>query len=184
MEGNETIALTVGHGQVTGYPADFLVQTIRELGITDPMELEPALAGLGLAPKLTNFHFVTSVNTPLGPMIHIPVQISRKPDGRVSLYFLREGQETVAGYLISSKGEIFERWVKREKGSKLPAQDGDLYRIQIRTIAGHVVWDGVGKLVVTDAMYGEGVIQAYGDSPKPLWSCKWSFWSFSLICEG
>lgn len=158
-----------------------LIETVYQLGITNPLQLEPALTSLGLAPRLINPHFATAVCTPLGKMVHIPVQISTKAEGRPSLYFLPVGEETLAGYLINPEGHIYERWVKRETGSTIPAQTGDHFRVQLRTLAGEVLWDGVGRLEVSDPKRGEGRLEAIGDGPKPF-GCWWAGWSFVLVC--
>ncbi len=165
---------------VDGY-VQSLIETVYQLGITNPLQLEPALTNLGLAPRLVNFHFATSVCTPFGRMIHIPVQISTKTEGRPSLYFLPVGGEALAGYLINPEGEIYERWVKRETGSTIPAQTGDDFRVQLRTLKGEVIWNGVGRLEVTDPKRGEGRLEAIGNDPKPF-GCWWAGWSFVLVC--
>ncbi|HEU4742200.1 MAG TPA: hypothetical protein VFS50_11465 [Meiothermus sp.] len=159
-----------------------MIETVYQLGITHPLQLEPALTNLGLAPRLINPPFATTVCTPLGKMLHIPVQISTKAEGRLSLYFLPVGEETLAGYLINSQGEIYERRVKRETGSTIPAQTGDEFRVQLRTLKGEVLWDGVGRLQIIDSKRGEGRLEGIGNNPKPF-GCYWAGWSFVMVCD-
>ena len=93
----------------------------------------------------------------LGNAVYIPVQISQREGGRKSLYYLNPGEEVLAGIFVTGQG-IALKFIKRDTGSSLPAQTGDMYSIRVTNLAGEVIVQEQGGLDVVDPSTGSGQI--------------------------
>jgi hypothetical protein len=93
----------------------------------------------------------------LGSAVYIPVQISQREGGRKSLYYLNAGEEVLAGIFVTGQG-IALKFIKRDTGSSLPAQTGDMYSIRVTNLAGEVIVQEQGGLEVVNPATGSGQI--------------------------
>jgi len=137
-----------------------------------------ATAALGMDARLANFNLMTRVTTSLGPAIHIPIQISKREGGRQSLYFIKTGEQVIAGvYIIGD--ELYYRAVRRDSGKGSPAATGDLFTESILAPDGAVISEQQGRIQLLDWDKGIGVLEpvsgaglmAADTSVWILWSC-------------
>ncbi|HEX8818873.1 MAG TPA: hypothetical protein VF794_03035 [Archangium sp.] len=162
-------------------------QQVPQLGrvmseLRGPDDHDRATAALGLEATLANFHMRSTVTTPLGPALHIPVQISKRDGGRKSLYFIKTGEQVIAGvYVIGS--ELYYRAVRRDSGEHVPAETGDLFTESILSTDGAVVHESQGRLQILDFSRGMGMLEpvAGGNSLAAPDASVWVGWSFVKV---
>jgi hypothetical protein len=154
-----------------------------------PEDLDPVSKELNVPAQLINFHMATLSDLGmlgLGQAVYLPVAISEREGGRESLYFLRPGQEVLAGIFVTNSG-IALRYVKRETGSELPAQSGDVYTERLTTREGKALFAGQGKLEVVDPSIGRGRVvltqTPRGERLPTQTSFTWWGWSFILTSD-
>ena len=69
-------------------------------------DLDPAAAAAGLSPKLMLSEIATTFEGPSGSVVHIPVHITKRKDGRVSLFELAPGETATAGMLYRRRSRL------------------------------------------------------------------------------
>jgi hypothetical protein len=144
--------------------------------IQGPDDHDRATRALGLEAKLYNLNFSSGVETPIGPSLYLPIQISEREGGRKSTYFLTAGEEVVTGTYVVERAP-YDRAVRRDTGESMPAATGDWYTESIVSANREVVSQRAGQLSVVDWSKGQGEI-AY-----PRQKCVWWFWSFYMECS-
>jgi hypothetical protein len=167
-------------------------QQVPELGrlvseIRGPEDHDRATAALAMNASLVNIHLSTKVTTPLGPALHIPIQISKREGGRKSLYFISPREQIIAGiYIIDST--IYYRAIRRDSGNAIPAETGDVFTELILARDGTVVHEAQGMLRILDFSRGVGVLEpivgASAGETEPVPNSKvWVLWSCVLVEE-
>ncbi|MCS7274154.1 MAG: hypothetical protein NZ610_01935 [Candidatus Bipolaricaulota bacterium] len=192
------LAIGIGYGQeprqidvaalIALPPTPPLAEKLAALGLTHPDQLDEATQKLDAPARLLNFHAATPIDFSdirgLGRGVYIPVVITKRDGGRPSLYFLSPGERVLVGAFLVGNGMML-RYITRVSGRTMPAQTGDVYREEWTNLAGQVVFQGEGRLEVTDPRTGAGRLSTVGSIAglrRPT-VCVWLFWSFILACE-
>jgi hypothetical protein len=79
-------------------------------------DLDPAAVSAGLSVRLMLPELACTSDGPSGPVVHIPVHITTRAGGRVSLFELATGETaTVGSYVV--EGRVYDRRVTRTTGA-------------------------------------------------------------------
>jgi hypothetical protein len=158
------------------------------LQVNHPSEIDGKCEELGVTAILANYFLATPVdlsylNMNLSEGVHLPRQISTREGGRQSLYYLQVGETAMAG-IITTEDSLMVRYVTRVTGTGVHAQTGDIYREQLRSRSGELIYEGEGTLHILDINKGKGKIHLeqtstpqYSQSAETktevwiLWSC-------------
>lgn len=157
--------------------------------VEGPNDIDQATWELGAHASLLNFYLATPIDLAkigLGQGVHIPVQITRDPGGRKSLYFLERGEEVLSGIYVTNNGLALS-YVKRETGGIVPAKDGDIFSMRMTTREGLTVFEGHGALEIVNLPYGVGQFRIYPgpykeccedeEEEEALYAYVWVLWS-------
>ncbi len=157
--------------------------------VDHPEEIDQAVARLGVPSSLVNPYFATPVNLShfdLEDGIHLPIQLTARPGGRKSIYFLHAGEKVLTGLVITGN-RLLLSYVARETGCSIPAESGSEYSEELRTREGKLVSKIQGSLEIIDPSRGEGRIVAEahgcaeGKKVEKSWSIGWSFIKHTVI---
>lgn len=148
--------------------------------VRHPSEIDAATERIGIEPSLVNFHLASIVDLSfikLDQGVNLPIQISSRRGGRKSLYYLHPGEKVLAS-IVTTSTRLLLRYVSRDSGRSVPAQGGDEYTEEFRSVDGRLLSASKGKLEILDAAKGEGrLVFGAEDSPSAskwrwiLWSC-------------
>lgn len=156
----------------------------------NPQEIDKLTKQLGAPSYLLNVYFASTDDLSdigLGPVVDIPVQISKREGGTKSVFLLKPGEKILKSILASDRG-LALKFIKRETGSAIPAKVGDLYSEEITNLQGELVVRMAGQLKAFDPNLGSGEIHfedkkpSEGPTPKysrKVWVIKSTWWSFS-----
>lgn len=146
---------TQEHFRIPALPP--IVETLRQQ-MPQPDQIDAVTDSLHMPAYLLNFYLATPLDLSsigLGHVINIPVQITDRPGGRKSLFFLQPGEETLAGIYVTSQS-IALRYMKRLSGQSIPAQTGDTYAERITNREGIVISQGESRLEMLNPAEGSG----------------------------
>lgn len=132
--------------------------------VTKPQDLDLLTKELGFPSHLFNIYAAAPVDLSafgIGSAVYIPVAISEREGGRPSLFYLKPGEETLAGIYTTNDGMILH-YVTRETGDTFPAREGDIYSERMTSRSGEVIYEGRGTLKSIDPRTGVGELQTEG----------------------
>ena len=155
-------------------------------------DLDAAAAAAGLSARLMLPEMASTFDGPSGPVVHIPVHITKREGGRVSLFKLAPGETaTVGTYVVG--GRAYDRKVRRASGTG-PLAKGDRLAEQIVDAEAAVVQSLAYEVRSIDSKAGSAIfsnVQAVGfqtgdlvnDQRGMCWFCNLnSGWWCGLQC--
>lgn len=145
-----------------------------------PEDLDKLRAEAGMEARQFDLYAATPVDLTalgVGKAVYVPVAISKEYGGRPSLFWLKPGQETLAGAYITDDGMLL-RYVRRESGDTEVAREGDAYSERMTNRDGKVLFEGKGTLEKFDRETGEGQLAMIYKEPIIIiiHVCKWFSW--------
>ena len=126
--------------------------------------LDGAAAAANLSVRLMVPELSTSFEGPSGTVVHIPIQVTPREGGRVSIFQLQPGESSNVGVYVVN-GKTYDRQVTRRGGAGLLAK-GELLEERILNMQGQLVQTLTYR--VTGINHQIGALQAAnvaGDGP-------------------
>lgn len=169
--GGDKVTIPDGNGKVETRPrlstipempdATVIESVLKMVKTPDAEKIDMATKNAGIPAALMNFHLATKWHLPmLGTVMHIPVQVSKREGGRPSLWTLKQGQEVLAGIMVTSD-EMVLRYVKRETGSSPTASTGDKFTMRFTTRDGRHLLTTTGVFEAVNPRRGLGKITQF-----------------------
>ncbi len=118
-------------------------------------DLDPAAAAAGLSARLMLPEIAATFDGPSGSVVHIPVHITKREGGRVSLFKLAPGETVTVGIYVVV-GRAYDRKVRRASGTG-PLAKGDRLAEQIVDAEAAVVQSLVYEVKSIDIKAGSAI---------------------------
>ena len=125
-------------------------------------DLDPAAAAAGLSARLMLPEMAATFDGPSGSVVHIPVHITKREGGRVSLFKLASGESVTVGVYVVG-GRAYDRKVRRASGTG-PLAKGDRLAEQIVDAEAAVVQSLVYEVKSIDIKAGSAIFSNVSDS--------------------
>jgi len=131
--------------------------------VNHPSQIDEKCEELEVPAILANYFLATPIdlsflNMNLSNGLYLPRQISTREGGRQSLYYLPVGETAMAGIIITEDC-LMVRSITRVTGTSEHAETGDIYKEQLHSRNGDLIYEGEGPLQILNIDKGKGQIQ-------------------------